>query len=332
MKRLRYGPEYPDETYKRHLYEEHLFDTGDAVINYAVAGSLDRPALILIPGQTESWWGYEKAMGLLADQFQVFAVDLRGQGRSSRTPGRYTFDNFGNDLVKFIAFTVGRPVVVSGLSSGGVIAAWLSAYAPPGMIRGAHYEDPPLFACELNPAFGPSLRQAVGATFELYSTYLGDQWRVGDWEGLVNAAPDILPAHLLPLLKAIIPKDNEPPQNLKEYDPEWARAFITGSVGASCDHARMLSRVKCPVLFTHHFSRVDEKTGNLLGASTVQQVDQVEELVKKAGQPFTRLSFPKMGHAMHLQDPELFVRTLIDWIKTLPTEAATRRNGVFNRN
>jgi alpha-beta hydrolase superfamily lysophospholipase len=64
-------------------------------------------------------------MGPLSEHFQVFAVDLRGQGRSSRIPGRYTFNNFGNDLVKLITFVIGRPVVVSGLSSGGVIVAWL---------------------------------------------------------------------------------------------------------------------------------------------------------------------------------------------------------------
>ncbi|WP_372452705.1 alpha/beta fold hydrolase [Pseudonocardia nigra] len=58
-------------------------------------------------------------MTLLADDFEVFAVDLRGQGRSSRTPGRYTVDNFGNDLVHFVAGCIRRPVIVSGLSSGG---------------------------------------------------------------------------------------------------------------------------------------------------------------------------------------------------------------------
>ena len=67
------------------------------------------PALLLIPGQTESWWGYEAAMPLLAEHFQVFAVDLRGQGRSTRTPGRYTLDNMGNDLVRFIDPVIGRP-------------------------------------------------------------------------------------------------------------------------------------------------------------------------------------------------------------------------------
>ena len=41
-------------------------------------------------------------MTLLTEHFQVFAVDLRGQRRSSRTPGRYTLDNLGNDLVRFL--------------------------------------------------------------------------------------------------------------------------------------------------------------------------------------------------------------------------------------
>jgi len=79
MKKLKFGPEYPDITYIPHKYDEHLFDTGDAVLNYATTGSPNKPAIVLIPGQTESWWGYEKAMGILSGNFQVFAVDLRGQ-------------------------------------------------------------------------------------------------------------------------------------------------------------------------------------------------------------------------------------------------------------
>ncbi len=188
MSPLRFGPDHPSATYVAHAYAEQTIDIGEAVINYAMAGVTEKPALLLIPGQTESWWGYEPAMGLLQEHFQAFAVDLRGQGRSSRTPGRYTIDNFGNDMVRFIAMAIGRPVIVSGLSSGGVISAWLSAYAMPGTIRGAHYEDPPLFSSEVSPSCGPSLRQAIGPIFALMSKYLGDQWSVGDWNGMLEAA------------------------------------------------------------------------------------------------------------------------------------------------
>ena len=141
--RARYGPHNPDATYVDHGLVEHAVDLGEVHMNYATLGDLSSPALLLIPGQSESWWGYEAAMPLLAEHFHVFAVDLRGQGRSTRTPGRYTLDNMGNDLVRFIDVVIARPTLVSGLSSGGVLSAWLSAYAKPGQVVAAVYEDPP---------------------------------------------------------------------------------------------------------------------------------------------------------------------------------------------
>jgi pimeloyl-ACP methyl ester carboxylesterase len=309
----RYGPHNPDETYVEHRFPEQLFDTGEVQLNYATAGEASKPAVLLVPGQTESWWGYEAAMDLLKDRFQLFAVDLRGQGRSGRTPGRYTLDNMGNDLVRLIQGAIGRPVIVSGLSSGGVLSAWLSAYAPPGMIRAAHYEDPPLFGSETTPAYGHSIRQSIGPIFAMWSKYLGDQWSVANWAGMVANAASELP----PRMANFRPPD-EPPQNLKEYDPEWGRAFWTGTVGASCDHARMLKAVKVPVLFTHHFRHVDETTGFVMGAISDLQAGRVRAIIEEAGQPFDYRSFPQMGHAMHSQDPHLFADTLSGWAAGIP--------------
>jgi len=194
-----------------------------------------------------------------------------------------------------------------------VLAAWLSAYAPPGLVRAAHYEDPPLFASEVNPAYGHSIRQAIGPIFALWSKYLGDQWSVGNWAGMVAGAADELP----PAMANFRPPE-APPQNLKEYDPEWGRAFWTGSVGASCDHARMLKAVKVPVLFTHHFRHADEATGFHMGAISDLQAAKVRALIEAAGQPCDYRSFPQMGHSMHGQDPQLFADTLAGWAAGLP--------------
>jgi pimeloyl-ACP methyl ester carboxylesterase len=313
MGSYRFGPEYPAETYVPHAFPEQIVDTGEVALNYAVAGSPDQPALLLIPGQTESWWGYEQAMGLLKGHFQAYVVDLRGQGRSSWTPGRYTLDNFGNDLIRFIALVVKRPVVVSGLSSGGVISAWLSAYAMPGTIRGAVYEDPPLFSSAVDCSCGHSLRQTIGPIFGLMSKYLGDQWSVGDWGGMQQAAKTELPDWLLPALSLMSGSEGAVPQRLKEYDPEWARAFWEGSVYASCEHSRMLKSVKCPVLYTHHFSHVDENRGYLLGAASDPQAKRVCELVRLAGQPIDYRSFPSMPHSMHGEDPKQFAQLLVEF-------------------
>jgi pimeloyl-ACP methyl ester carboxylesterase len=308
--RNRFGPHNPDETYIPHAFRERLADLGEVQMNYATLGDTSKPSLLLIPGQTESWWGYEQALPLLAEHFQVFAVDLRGQGRSTRTPGRYTLDNMGNDLVRFIDVVIGRPTFVSGLSSGGVLSAWVSAYAKPGQIIAAHYEDPPLFHSEVRPATGQGVRQTIGPVFHLWSTFLGDQWSIGDWEGVRAAAPDILPAWM----SATFTPPEEPSQNLKEYDPEWGRAFWNGTVGASCDHEEMLRAVKVPVLLTHHFRHVDEKTGSLMGALSDLAAKRALELLGEAGVDVDYRSFETMGHSMHGQDPQLFTETVADWV------------------
>ena len=322
--RIRYGPEYPAQTYVAHSYDESQYDIGEITLNYAVAGSPDKPAILLLPAQAESWWGYEKAMDLLKVDFQIYAVDLRGQGRTSRTPGRYTLDNFGNDVVRFITYVIRRPVILSGLSSGGLVSAWVSAYAPPGMIRGAVYEDPPLFSSELSPAVGGSIKQhVVSGQFRILNQFFGDQWRTGDYRGFVKAADEAYPGWV---------RDRDAPgQSWKEYDPEWARAFSSGTASASCDHAQMLSHVRCPVLFTHHFRTPDPTAVGELqrGALSDVQARAVGELVRAAGQPFTYKSFPEMGHVMHRQDPELFTRLIKEWAQSLPSEAEVRSQGVF---
>jgi pimeloyl-ACP methyl ester carboxylesterase len=277
-------------------------------------------------------------MELLKENFQVYAVDLRGQGRSSRTPGRYTFDNVGGDVARFISFRVRRPVIVSGLSSGGVIAAWLSAYAPPGTLRGAYYEDPPLFA-EIAREGGPGMRQGIVAgMMGLWHKYLGDQWTVGDEEGLAKAMQEVakaMPPQIAQAVAKFLPPPSDPQhiarrqQMMREYDPEWARDFLSGAFGASCDQARMLAAVKCPVLFTHHFRWLDEQTGTLVGAISDQKVALVRELITAAGQSFVYKSFPEMGHPMHSLDPRLFASTLTEWASTLPGEPEVRKSGVF---
>jgi pimeloyl-ACP methyl ester carboxylesterase len=115
----------------------------------------------------------------------------------------------------------------------------------------------------------------------------------------------------------MMPIPEEPPQNLKEYDPEWGRAFWSGTVAASCDHERMLRSVKVPVLLTHHFRMVDDSTGALLGALTDQQAQRVQDLLAEAGVAVEYRSFPDVGHAMHAERPQLFVDTLLGWVKTL---------------
>ncbi len=311
--------DHPD-LFVDHDFPEHLVDLGEIRMNYAVAGESTNPAVLLIPGQSESWWGYQEAMKLLAERYQVYAVDLRGQGRSTWTPGRYSLDLFGNDLARFIDRVIGRPVVACGLSSGGVIAAWLSAYAAPGQLRAAYYEDPPLFTSETNPAVGQSIRQGIGDIFRIWHKWLGPQWSIGDYAGVQKALGQELSPwlHRMQLAGGVRNDATEPPQHLREYDPEWGDAFVSGRVGVNCDHDAMLRQVKVPVLFTHHFHLEDPETGNLIGAISDLQVAYVRRLIEGTGNPFTLRTFPEMAHSMHGTDPATYAETLDQWVTELP--------------
>lgn len=307
--------------FKPHAFPEQTVDLGEVRMNYAVVGSESNPALLLVPGQTESWWGYENAMRLLSESYQVFAVDLRGQGRSTWTPGRYSLDNFGNDLVRFVDIVIKRPVIVSGLSSGGVMSAWMSAFAKPGQVLAAVYEDPPLFASELTPAIGQSVRQTIaGPMFRIWHKWLGPQWSIANEDGMHGAMAHELPSWVAKALTAIMAEIKSAPfqgpvPELKEYDPEWGDAFWNGRVALTCDHQSMLQHVKVPVLFTHHFRRVDADSGNLVGALSDAQIGHVKRLVEGAGNSFTYKSFPKMPHSMHEHDPICYVTAVTEWLE-----------------
>ena len=168
----------------------------------------------------------------------------------------------------------------------------------------------------------------MGPLQAMWSKWLGDQWTIGDWQGMLAVGAEELPAWMPAANEGMRVKATEPaaeqsqsfddpPQSFKEYDPEWARAFSTGTAAASCDHAQMLAGVRVPVLFTHHFRKVDEKTGTVMGAISDQQVARARELVTNVGQPFEVLSYPQMARMMHSQDPQLFTKNIVAWSATL---------------
>lgn len=122
-----FGPHAPEATYVAHDYAEQLFDTGEVELNYAVTGRSDKPALLLIPGQSESWWGYEAVMPLLAEHFHVHAVDLRRQGRSTRT--RFDTPSTTSETISFVFSTGSSDVRRS--SAACPPAGWPAPGSPP---------------------------------------------------------------------------------------------------------------------------------------------------------------------------------------------------------
>jgi pimeloyl-ACP methyl ester carboxylesterase len=79
----------------------------------------------------------------------------------------------------------------------------------------------------------------------------------------------------------------------------------------------MLRSVKVPVLLTHHLRFTNDATGFLFGAMSDQQAQRVQDLLRGAGVRVEYRSFPDVGHAMHGERPDLYVDTLLAWVKSL---------------
>ena len=125
-------------------FSEWSFATDGVTLNYVVGPDNGLP-LLLIPGQMESWQGYKCVLPELSKRFHIFVPDLRGHGKSTWTPGQYSYNICGNDLKCFIQEVIQQPALVAGLSSGGVLAIWLAAYAPEDVLAIVS-EDPPIFS------------------------------------------------------------------------------------------------------------------------------------------------------------------------------------------
>lgn len=193
-----------------------------------------------------------------------------------------------------------------------------AAYAMPGQVRGAQLEDPPLFSAEINTLYGQSQRQSSGPVLELWRDFIGNQWSIGDWDGFLRAAA-LSPSPLARMMGTF----REVPQFFKEYDPEWSRDFLDGTMAGSVRSEDLLAQVKAPVLLTHHSRTEDPDTGHLVGALSDLQARKVEQLVTGACTPFTYRSLPDAMHAMHAMhatDPRQFAEVLIEWAGTLPVQ------------
>ena len=113
-----------------------------STINYG-EGPDNGPALMLVHGQGMEWQDYASVLPELTKRYHVFAVDCFGHGKSDRDPTLYSCKLNGDALISFAEQVIGGGYIVSGHSSGGVLAAYIAANDP--NVKGLVLEDPPLF-------------------------------------------------------------------------------------------------------------------------------------------------------------------------------------------
>lgn len=114
----------------RHAYA----DIGEGVrMHYVIGGS--GPPLVLIHGWPETWYAWREVMPALARSRTVVAVDMRGFGDSTVTPGGYDRRTMAGDVRRLARQLFGTtPIDLAGHDWGGSTAA-VYAYTYPGEVR-----------------------------------------------------------------------------------------------------------------------------------------------------------------------------------------------------
>ncbi|MGY2004522.1 alpha/beta fold hydrolase [Blastococcus sp. SYSU DS1024] len=285
------------------------------------------PPLLLLHGQGSAWESYARVLPALAEQFHVHAVDVVGHGGSDRTPGGYDVHTIGRDLARFVDRVIGGPVLLSGHSSGGLLAAWLAANRP-DLVRGILFEDPPFFSSDPDRmaqhfAFVDLFRPAHDFLHQddeddFVSYYMAHN----TWTGYFGRGRDRLVGYAqryrrrhpgerlrIPFLPPVI---NEGFAHLHRFDPAFADAFYTCHWQAGFDQAATLAAIGQPAILVHANWRITDD-GILEGAMT-------DDDAARAGEPIAQCTIERVdtGHGFHFEDPDRFVELVRELDRRLP--------------
>ncbi|UCE11716.1 MAG: alpha/beta fold hydrolase [Candidatus Thorarchaeota archaeon] len=312
-------------------FTEQFLDTGELKIHYRVGPDND-PPLVLIPGQGGDWKNYEKVLEPLSGNFQVYAVDVRGHGKSDWATGNYTWDTIGADMVALLEKVVKRRAIVSGNSSGGLIALWLAANRP-DLVSGIVMEDPPLFSAEwprirddsfvyrvltITVEISRVLRESR-STRELAKEFMKIKRPVKG--GKIRGMPSILAYYIAFRIRRSQKRNSGEPSlsgrlktlvdMLYAFDADFSQAFLDGRVYEGLDHADALSRAECPMLLLHANWLRHPEFG-LVGAMDDDDAARARKLVPEM--QYKRID---SDHVIHSHRPEVFVREVEEFAAQL---------------
>lgn len=101
-------------------------------VYYVQAGEKQpqRPPLLLVHGFGASTDHWRKNITGLGEDFQVFAIDLLGFGRSAKPKLQYSGDLWRDQLRDFISEVIGEKTVLAGNSLGGYACLCVGAQCP----------------------------------------------------------------------------------------------------------------------------------------------------------------------------------------------------------
>ena len=279
---------------------EDSFNAGPVTIHYAASDN-DGPPIVLLHGITNRWQAFLNMMPALAQQWRVFALDLRGHGRSGHVQGGYRGELMSEDVIRFIEERAGGPVVLYGHSLGGFITTYIASHRPE-LVRAVCLADSPIFFDTLHASVYPEMFAKV---HELIVAGIGIRQLVVELQDMQLTHPAFgtvklktLPFHDESYLRWWA-------RSLMMMDPEALAMAVDGRLSENWD-PEFIRKVACPMLLI----QADPKFGGLVTARDVEAcrasiADTVHVLLKD------------VGHSLNIHQPGPVLRALLNFLGSL---------------
>ena len=306
-------------TMKAGFKEKQIKLDDGSIINYA-EGPDNGKALLLIHGQTGAWQDYTTVLPKLSKNWHVFTVDCYGHGGSSHNEEKYYIDANGNDFIWFINHVIGKETVVSGHSSGGLLAAYTAAYGG-DLVVGAILEDPPVFSTErgnfensfaYHDTYKPMYEYIHSKQSECWEAYYmrnclwGRLYMPSAMDGLANYA--------------VWYHENNPekpvqyffmPESInciflytRQYDLRFGEHFYDYSWHNGIEHENLMRDISIPTVFIHADEAYTDD-GILMAASSNEQARRAVELIGDC-----ELIELKSNHNIHRFNSKTFLEAI----------------------
>jgi pimeloyl-ACP methyl ester carboxylesterase len=233
----------------------------------------------MLHGGAWCWQEYLSLIPSLSQRWHIYALDLRGNGKSGWVAGNYRLEDFTEDNVEFVK-QLNAPTVLIGHSIGGVIALMVAARCPE-KVKALIIEDPALTL--------DNYKRIIDSSRDMFSIWL-DLKRSSQTEQELSLSladkyidyPGVTSAWILFFAGC-----------LWQLDPTFFNnlLFDFGGFTKGYDYKQALTRINCPVMFI----RGETKLGAVM----------TDDEISRLQQDFSNVSCAQIkgvGHLLHLQD------------------------------
>lgn len=280
---------------------ERQFEVGPVSLRVAVTPPGD-PPLVLLHGVTRRWQSFLPVVADLATRHQLFCVDLRGHGGSSRA-SRYRTVDYVPDIVSLLREHIRQPAVVYGHSLGSMVAAGVAAEVP-DLVSALVLEDPPF------ETMGHRIRQT-----RLHSYFAGVAGILRPGATPHELARDLAEVRMVdPVTNAVqrVADVRDPVflrftgQSLALLDPPVLQPIVDGEWLQGYDWHDLILRIAAPTLVL----RADPAVGGML---TQDDALWCREHLRDG----TLLDYPGTPHLIHQARPKELASHVLGFLASL---------------